>query len=157
MAKTTQKLTWAKPIKEIGNGYIKFIAKVEDIGANVWYAGTGMMIGNNGAMIKFATTQPDYPTGVTIAEEIVDNDLFFIAKKNGAEILHNQKLASAYDIGTAVYKTAAGIWTLTDESTAESLLHTTGFVIGPADRFTSGVLKGINDALTATEPVDILI
>ncbi|KKN42896.1 hypothetical protein LCGC14_0708700 [marine sediment metagenome] len=156
MTITTAGGMWAKPIKEIGNGYIKFIARCIDLGADL-YIGTGMEIGNNGELIKYTTAQPDWQTGITVAELIPDDDRYFIAKKNGAEILHNQKLASTYGIGDAVYQTGAGTWSLCDESDAESLLHTPAFVVGPADRFTAGVLKDIDDAFTSTEGIDILI
>ena len=105
----------------------------------------------------FTTGQPDHPTGVTVAETIIDDDRYFLAKKKGAKILHNQKLAGAYVIGDAVYESSKGVWTHTDESTVESLLHEAGFVVGPEDRITDNVVKDIDDALTATEPVDILI
>ncbi len=156
MGKTVASDVWHKPIKEIGNGYIKFIARTADIGATTYWVGQAMEIGNDGELLIFSTAQPDYNTGVTVAEPIVNTDRYFLAKKKGAEILHNQKLASTYVIGDCVYQTAAGTWTITDESTAASLLVDPAFVIGPADRVTATVLKGIDDTFTATEPVDIL-
>lgn len=157
MAKTTASGVWHQGIKAIGNGWIKFIARTADIGATTYWVGQAMEIGNDGELLIFTTAQPDYNTGVTVAEPIVDNDRYFLAKKKGAEILHNQKLAGTYKIGDALYQTAAGTWTLTDESTAASLLCDPAFLVGPADRVTATVLKGIDDAFTATEPVDILI
>ena len=116
-----------------------------------------MEIGNDGELVIFTTAQPDFNSCITVAEPIVDDDRYFLAKKKGAEILHNQKLAGAYVIGDCVYQTAAGTWTITDESTAASLLVDPAFVVGPCDRITSTAVKGIDDALSATEPVDILI
>jgi hypothetical protein len=157
MAKTAASDVWHTAIKEIGNGWITFIARTADIGATTYWVGQAMEIGNDGELLIFTTAQPDYNTGVTVAEPIVDDDRYFLAKKKGAEILHNQKLAGAYVIGDCVYQTAAGTWTITDESTAASLLVDPAFVVGPVDRITGGVLKGIDDAFAATEPVDILI
>ncbi len=157
MTITTPKGLFPKPIIDIGNGFIKFIARCVDLNQDA-YIGEAMEIGNNGELIKFTTAQPDYNTGVTVAQFIPDDDRYFVAKKCGAEILHNQKAAaSGYGIGDAVYQTAEGTWTITDESTAESLLRTPGFIVGPADRITAGVIKGINDTFTGTEPLDILI
>ena len=156
MAKTAASDVWESGIKATGNGWVKFIARINDIGATTYWVGTALEIGNDGELLLFTTAQPDYNTGVTVAEPIVDDDRYFLAKKKGAEILHNQKLASTYKIGDAVYQTAAGTWTLTDESTGASLLADPAFIVGPADRVTSGVIKGIDDAFTATEPVDIL-
>ena len=92
-----------------------------------------------------------------LAEDVADDDVYCLIKKKGAEILHNQKLAGAYQIGTAVYKSAAGTWTVADKDTAASLLSDLGIVCGPADRITSGAVKDIDDALSATEPVDICV
>lgn len=157
MAKTTPKLTWHKAIKAIGNGWVKFIAKTADIGATTYWVGQGMELGDDGELVIFTTAQPDFLPQVTVAEPIVDDDRYFIAKKKGAEILHNQKLVGTYGIGDAVVQTAAGTWTLADKDTAAHLLMDLGFVIGPEDRVTATVIKDINDAFTTTEPVDILL
>ena len=157
MAKTTASLVWHKAIKAIGNGWVKFIGKTADIGATVYYVGQGMELGDDGEMVIFTTAQPDFLPQITVAEPIVDDDRYALYKKKGAEILHNQKLAGTYKIGDAVVQTGLGTWTLADKDTAAHLLMDLGFVIGPEDRITATVLKGIDDAFTATEPVDILI
>lgn len=156
MAKTSPSDVWNKPIKTIGNGYIDLICKCADQGGAV-LAGTGMEVGDDGALTKFTTDQPDHPSGVIVAEDIADDDTYFLGRKKGATILHNQKLASTYSIGDAVYKSDAGTWTYADKDTAESLLHEVGIVCGPADRITSGVIKDLDDAFTATEGVDICV
>ena len=155
VAFTDQGLCWPKPIKEIGNGYIKLIVKITDP-TGVVYQGNGMEVAT-GEMVLFTTGQPDWQPGMSYAEDTMDADIYIIAKKKGAEILHNQKLASTYSIGDPVYKTAAGTWTLAAQATGGSLLTEVGIVCGPADRVTGGVLKSIVDAFTATEPVDICL
>ncbi|KKL82708.1 hypothetical protein LCGC14_1982060 [marine sediment metagenome] len=160
MAKTTAKSVWERAIKAIGNGWVKFIAKCNDIGATTFYVGQSMMLSATAGELVLAAsmgTNNHTEFGLSVAEPIVDNDRFFLAKKLGAEILHNQKLASTYSIGDAVIQTATGTWTIAVSSTGAHLLQKLGFVVGPVDRVTGGVLKGIGDAFTATEPVDILI
>ena len=160
VAYTTQALCWHKPIKQIGNGFIKLIVKIADP-VGVILQGNGMEVGAaaDGEMTLFTTAQPDWQPGMSYGEDTMTGDIFIIAKKKGAEILHNQKLASTYSIGDPVYKTAAGTWTHVqgDGGAAASLLGEVGIVCGPADRVTSGVLKSIVDAFTATEPVDICL
>ena len=157
---TTQAICWPKAIKEIGNGWIKLIVKIADP-VGVILQGNGMEVGAaaDGEMTLFTTAQPDWINGMSYAEDTVSGDIYIIAKKKGAEILHNQKLASTYSIGDPVYKTAAGTWTHVqgDGGAAASLLTEIGIVCGPEDRVTAGVLKGITDAFTATEPVDICL
>jgi hypothetical protein len=154
MVKTSPSDVWHKPIKEIGNGYITLICKTVDQNEAV-YAGNGMEVGDDGALTQFTTDQPDFPPNITVEEDIADGDTYFLGRKKGAKILHNQKLASTYSIGDALYKSAAGTWTYADKDTAQSLLMEVGILCGPADRITSGVIKDIDDAFTATEPVDI--
>jgi len=160
VAHTTQALCWKEPIKAIGNGWIKLIVKIADP-TGVIYQGNGMEIGavQAGEMTLFTTGQPDWQPGMSYAEDTMTGDIYIIAKKKGAEILHNQKLATTYSIGDPVYKTAAGTWTLVDatDSIAACLLTEIGIVCGPADRITATVLKGITDSFTATEPVDICL
>lgn len=155
MAKTAQSDVYHKPIKAIGNGWIKLICFIVDQSGDL-FQGTGLELHDDGSLTKFSTAQPDWCT-VSVAEDFANGDVFGLVKKKGAEILHNQKLASTYSIGTCVYKTAAGTWTVADKDTAASLLSEVGIVCGPADRVTGGVLKGIDDAFTATEPVDICL
>jgi len=156
MVKTAASDVWHNPIKEIGNGYITFVCLTVDQNEAV-YAGNGMEVGDDGAFTQFTTDQPDWPTNIIVEEDIADGDTYFLARRVGAKILHNQKLAGAYQIGSGVYKTGAGTWTVADKDTAQSILMQPGIVIGPADRITSGVVKDIDDALSATEPVDILL
>jgi len=157
MAKTTASSVWMEPIKEIGNGYIKLIAQVVDTAAGI-KAGVGMAVSTTaGNLTIFVTGDPDWNAGITIAEDVVDDDRYCLIKKIGAEILHNQKLVGAYQIGAAVYKTAAGTWSHVDHAVGASLLTEIGFVVGPADRVTAAVLKGIDDALSATEPTNICL
>ena len=158
MAKTAASDVWDKGIKEIGNGYMKIIAKTADIGATTYWVGQMLELGDDGEWLIFTTASPDAPGAhAEVAEPIVDNDRYCLIKIRGAEVLHNQKLAGTYKIGDAVYQTAAGTWTHADKDTAASLLMRHGTVVGPADRITATVLKGIDDAFTATEPVDIVI
>lgn len=155
MAKTAASDVWHKPIKAIGNGYIDLIMRCQDQNATR-YAGQQMELHDDGTFTIFATGSPDAPLAhAEVAEDIADDDTYFLGRKYGAQILHNQKLAGAYQIGTAVYKTGAGTWTVADKDTAASLLQNFGIVCGPADRITSGAVKDIDDALSATEPVDI--
>ena len=128
-----------------------------DQGGGGLLQGNGLELHDDGSLTIFSTGQPDWNPGISLAEDMVNGDVFAIVKKKGAEILHNQKLAGAYSIGTCVYKTAAGTWTVADKDTAASLLSEVGIVCGPADRVTGGVLKGIDDAFAATEPVDICL
>ena len=157
MAKTAPSDVWVRPIKYIGNGYIELIAAVVDTAAGI-LAGVGMGISTTaGSLTIFVTADPDWIAGITIAEDVVDDDVYCLVKKKGAQILHNQKLAGAYGIGDLVYKSAAGTWTHADHGVADSLLGEIGIVCGPGDRITGGVLKDMDDALTATEPVDICV
>lgn len=155
MAKTAQSDVWPKAIKAVGNGWIKLIAFIVDQAADL-FQGSGLELHDDGSLTVFSTAQPDWCT-VTVAEDFADGDVYGLVKKKGAEILHNQKLATALSIGTCVYKTAAGTWTVADKDTAASLLGEVGIICGPEDRVTGGVLKGIDDAFTATEPVDICL
>jgi hypothetical protein len=157
MAKTKQSDVWVKPIKFIGNGYIDLICACSDAGAGGIRAGTGMeLVAEAGEFGIYTTAQPDW-AHMTVAEDIVDDDRYFLGRKKGASIRHNQKLAGAYGIGDAVYKTGGGTWTIADHDVAASLLGEVGIVCGPADRITATVIKDMDDALTATEPVDICI
>jgi len=154
VAYTDQALCWKEPIKAIGNGWIKLIVKISD--AEV-LQGNGMEVAT-GEMCLFTTGQPDWQPGMSYAEDTISGDIYIIAKKKGAEILHNQKLAAGtYKIGDPVYKTAAGTWTICAQATAGSLLTEVGIICGPADRITATVLKGITDTFLATEPVDICL
>lgn len=158
MAKTAASDVWSEPIKEIGNGYIKCIAQCVDVGAGGLRQGVGLAPSTTaGNLTVFVTVDPDWNGGITVAEDIVDDDRYCLVKKVGAEILHNQKLVGAYQIGAAVYKTAAGTWSHVDHGVAASLLTEIGIVVGPADRVTATVLKGIDDALSATEPTNICL
>lgn len=156
MAKTAQSDVWHKPIKAIGNGWIKLICFIVDQ-SGALLQGNGLELHDDGSLTIFGTASPDWIPGISVAEDFADGDVYGLVKKKGAEILHNQKLAGAYSIGTCVYKTAAGTWTVADKDTAASLLGEVGIVCGPADRVTGGVLKDIDDAFTATEPVDICL
>ena len=157
MAKTKASDVWHKPIKFIGNGFIEFIARCADQGASR-FVGHAMQMGDIGEWIVYATAVADYQGGfLEVAEEIADDDRYFLAKRAGCKILHNQKLAGAYVIGDGVVQTSTGTWTLMDKDTAGHMLMKAGIVVGPADRVTATVIKDIDDALTATEPVDILI
>ena len=157
MAKTSATDVWKEPIKEIGNGYIKLIAQVVDTAAGI-KQGVAMGISTTaGNLTIFVTGDPDWNAMITCAEDVVDNDRYMLIKKIGAEILHNQKLAAAYQIGAAVYKTAAGTWTHVDHAVAACLLGEIGIVLGPADRVTDSVLKDMDDAITATEPCFICL
>lgn len=157
MAKTSPSHVWNKPIKEIGNGYISLIAAVVDTAAGI-LAGVGMGVSaTGGSLTIFVTADPDWQAGITIEEDVVDDDVYCLVRKRGAKILHNQVLASTYGIGDIVYKTAAGTWTHADHATAGSLVVELGIVCGPADRITAGAVKTMDDAFTATEPVDICI
>ena len=158
MAKTAASDVWKEPIKAIGNGWMKVIARCVDIGATTYWASQGLGLSTTaGEFTIFVTGDPDWNAGITVAEDIVNDDRYCLIKKIGAEILHNQKLAGAYKIGTAVYKTAAGTWTVADHDTADSLLTEIGIVLGPADRVTDSVLKDMDDAITATEPCCICL
>lgn len=158
MAKTAASDVWYEPIKEIGNGYIKCIAQCVDVGAGGVKVPSGLAPSTTaGNLTPFVSGDPDWNSGMMVAEDIADDDRYCLVKKIGAEILHNQKLAGGYQIGAAVYKTAAGTWTHVDHAVAASLLTEIGIVVGPADRVTSAVLKAIDDALTATEPVNICL
>lgn len=158
MAKTSPSDVWHKPIKEEGNGYIDLICACVDVGAGGLKAGVPMLPSTTGGnFTAFVTADPDAPSNLTVAEDIVDDDRYFLGRKRGAKILHNQKLAGAYGIGHGVYKTGAGTWTELDHDAAASLIVESGIVCGPADRITGGDVKDIDDALSATEGVDICV
>ncbi len=158
MVKTAASHVWKEPIKEIGNGYMKVIAQIVDPGAGGIRQGVGMGVSTTaGNLTVFVTVDPDWNAGITISEDVVNTERYCLIKKIGAEILHNQKLAGAYQIGAAVYKTAAGTWSHVDHAVPACLLTEIGIVIGPADRVTDSVLKGIDDALSASEPVNICL
>ena len=158
MAKTKASDVWKEPIKAIGNGWIKLIAQIVDPGAGLHKQGIGMGVSTTaGNLTKFVTGDGDWNPGITIAEDCIQLDRYALIKKMGAEILHNQKLAGNYQIGAAVYKTAAGEWTHADHGVPASLLTEIGIVVGPVDRVTDTVLKDMDDALTTTEPVCICL
>lgn len=157
MAKTTASAVWSKIIKTIGNGFMEFVARCADQNASL-YIGQAMQMGDIGEWIIYATGVADFIGGfVTVAEEVADDDRYFLASRAGCKILHNQKLAGAYVLADGVVQTSTGTWTLFDKDTAGHMLMKPGIVCGPVDRVTATVIKGIDDALTATEPVDILI
>lgn len=158
MAKTSPSLVWHKPIKYIGNGFIELIAAITDFGGGGALAGIPLAPSTTaGSLCAFASADPDFQSGITLAEDAVNLDVYALIKKKGAKILHNQVLASTYGIGDAVYKSAAGTWTHVDHGVAGTLIVDIGIVCGPADRITAGAIKTINDTFTATEPVDICI
>ena len=157
MAKTSASHVWKEPIKAIGNGWIKVIAQVVDTAAGI-KQGVGMGVSTTaGNLTIFVTADGDWNAGITIAEDVADNDRYCLIKKIGAEILHNQKLAGAYQIGAAVYKTASGTWSHVDHAVGASLLTEIGTVLGPADRVTAEVLKDMDDALSTSEPCCICL
>jgi len=158
MVNTSASDVWFEPIKAIGNGWMKVIAQIVDPGAGLHKAGIGLAPSTTaGNLTKFVTIDPDWKSNITIAEDCLQTDRYALVKKIGAEILHNQKIGGAYQIGAAVYKTAAGTWDHVDHAVGASLLTDIGIVVGPADRVTATVLKGIDDALSATEPVCICL
>jgi len=157
MAKDKASKVWHKAIKCIGNGYIELVCQCTDQLGDV-FAGHGMGVSvTAGNLCVFVTADPDYNCNIIVAEDIVTGDRYFLGRKKGASILHNQKLGGAYQIGAAVYKSAAGTWTQAAHGVGQSLLMEVGIVVGPADRITSSAVKDIDVALTATEPVDICI
>ena len=157
MAKTSATDVWKEPIHSIGNGWIKVIAQVVDTAAGI-KQGVGMGVSTTaGNLTIFVTGDPDWNPDITIAVDVVNDDRYCLIKKKGAEILHNQKLAGAYQIGAQVYKTASGTWSHVDHAVAASLLTEVGTVLGPADRVTNEVLKDMDDALSATEPCCICL
>jgi len=158
MVKTAASDVWKEPIKAIGNGWIKLIAQIVDPGAGGILQGVGMGVSTTaGNLTIFVTADGDWNAGITIAEDVVNTERYALIKKVGAEILHNQKLAAAYQIGASVYKTAAGTWSHVDHAVGASLLTEVGIVLGPADRVTDSVLKNMDDAITATEPCCICL
>lgn len=160
MAKTSPSDVWHKPIKQHGVSGTDFICHIADQGESL-YIGNVLMISTTAGVMTQAAgmgTADQHDYGITVAEEVADDDTYCLAHMNGGRILHNQKLASTYSIGDAVYQSSTGTWTQADSDTvAQSILMKLGFVIGPADRITATVIKDIDDAFTATEPVDILI
>lgn len=158
MVNTKASHVWKEPIKAIGNGWIKLIAQIVDPGAGLHKQGIGMGVSTTaGNLTKFVTADGDWNSGITIAEDCLQTDRYALIKKIGAEILHNQLLSGNYQIGAAVYKTAAGTWDHVDHAVGASLLTEIGIVCGPADRVTGAALKDIDDALSTTEPVCICL
>lgn len=157
--KTKASEIWHKFIKSWGLDGIDFIARCSDQGGSL-YVGQGMMLANVDGELTVASgmgTADHFDYGLSVAEEIADDDRYFLCHKDSGKILHNQVLASTYKVGDAVYQTSTGTWTYAKSSTGASLLTRLGFVAGPEDRITASAVKGIDDAFTATEPVDILI
>lgn len=161
MAKTAASDVHNKAIKSRGLDGIDFIARCSDLGAGGAMVAKGMMLANVDGELCIANgmgTADHFDYSISVAEEIADDDRYFLAhREGGGKILHNQKLASTYKIGDALYCTATGTWTYAKSATGASLLCRLGFLIGPTDRMTANVVKGIDDAFTATEPVDILV
>ena len=160
MAKTAASHVWEKFFKYAGPGGFDFIARCPDIGATTHWVGQGYMLANVDGELCIAAgmgTADHFDYSISVAEKIVDDDRYFLAHRDGGKVLHNQKLAGTYKIGDALYQTAAGTWTYAKSATAASLLCRLGFLAGPTDRITSTVVKGIDDAFTTTEPVDIFI
>ena len=160
MVKTSPSHVWHKAIKVHNWGGFDFICKIVDQDEALYIGNILMPHTVAGDMTQAAgmgtADQHDY--GVSVAEEVADGDTYCLAHKDGGRVLHNQKLAGAYSIGDAVYQSSTGTWTLADSDTvAQSILMRVGFVVGPEDRVTSTAVKGIDDAFTATEPVDILV
>ena len=158
MGKTSPSHVWKEPIKAIGNGWIKLVAKITDPGGGGLLATSGLELAAAASELTLYTTaQPDWVHDISLAEDAVNLDVYALIKKKGAEILHNQKLAGAYSIGDPVYKTAAGTWTIAAGNVATSLLHELGIVCGPADRVTATVVSNMDTVFTTTEPVDICV
>ena len=156
--KTTASAVWHTAIKYSGPGGFDFIARCTDPGA-AKYIGYGMMLADVDGELKLTTgpgTADIHDYGLSVAEELANEDRYFLCHKDGGKILHNQKLASTYKIGDALYQSATGTWTYAKSSVVGKLFRL-GFLVGPVDRITGTVLKGIDDTFTATEPVDILI
>jgi len=161
MAKTKASHVWHKGIKyRDKNGGFDFIARCNDIGSNTWAKGQGMMLSADAGELVLSAAPGDkdfHEYGLSVAEPIVDNDRYFLCHKDGGRVKHNQKLAAGYNIGDALVQTATGTWTIADDDTVGHELYRLGFLVGPADRITATVLKGIDDAFSATEPADILM
>lgn len=160
MAKDTQKKVWVTPIKYIGNGYIELICNISDPVGDLPVGHQMMLADVAGEMCKATGmgTADHVEYGFSVAEAVVTGDLFALLRKVGAKILHNQKLVGAYSIGDAVINiTGSGAWTQAKSATANHKDYKIGIVCGPADRYEGAVLRDINDALTATEGVDICI
>lgn len=157
MAKTAASHVWHEGIKNRGLDGVDFIARCSDQGA-ARYVGTIMMLANVDGELTIASgmgTADHSDYSISIAEEIADDDRYFLAHRDGGRILHNQKLAAGtYKVGEALYQTATGTWTTVKSAT--DLLRRLAFLVGPTDRITATAVKGIDDAFTATEPVDIL-
>ena len=157
--KTKASDVWHMGIKEMGIGGVLFIARCPDIGATTHRVGQGYMLADVDGELAIAAgmgTADHFDYSISVAEPIVDDDRYFLAYRPSGRILHNQKLASTYKIGDALQQSGTGTWTYAKSSVA-GLLTRLGFLVGPADRITATVVKGIDDAFTATEPVDILI
>lgn len=161
MAKTAASQVWHKGIKyRDKSGGFDFIARISDIGVTTYYVGQGMMLSDNAGELELAAapgTKEFHEYGLSVAEKIIELDVYFLCHKDGGRILHNQKLAGNYEIGDALVQLATGTWTISDDDTAGHELRRLGFLVGPADRMTGDVVKGIDDAFTGAEPVDILI
>lgn len=159
MAKTAASHVWHKGIKYRGIDGVLFIARCSDPGA-AKYIGYGMMLADVDGELVLSSgpgTADHHDYSVSVGEELANTDRYFLAYREAGRILHNQKLAAGYKIGDAVYQSATGTWSYAKSSTGACKLQRLGFVVGPVDRITATVVKGIDDALTATEPVDILI
>lgn len=161
MVKLKASNVWHKGIKyRDKNGGFDFIARLSTIGATVYYKGQGMTISAAaGELILSAGPggKDFHEYGLSVAEKIIEDDVFFLCHKDGGRVKHNQKLAAGYKIGDALVQTGTGVWTIADDDTVGHELYRLGFLVGPADRVTSEVLKGIDDAFSATEPADILM
>jgi len=158
MAKTAASDVWKEFFKYAGPGGFDFIARCSDIGAGAGFVGQGMMLANVDGELTVANgmgTADHFDYSISVAEEIADDDRYFLAHRDGGKVLHNQKLAGTYKIGDCLYQTATGTWTIVKSAT--DLLNRLAFLAGPTDRVTSTAVKGIDDAFTATEPVDIFI
>jgi len=160
MAVDTRKKVWYKPIKDINNGYIELVCNISDPVGDLPVGHQMMLADVAGEMCK-ATAMGDgnhVEYGFSVAEAVASGDVFALLRKVGAKILHNQKLVGAYSIGDAVIGIAGGgAWTQAKSATAQHKDYKIGIVCGPADRYEGAVLRGIEDAFTATEPVDICI
>lgn len=160
MVKTSPSDVWHKPIKQHGLNGTDFICHIVDQNEAL-YVGNKLMVHTTaGTMTQAAGmgTADQHEYNISVAEEVADGDTYCLAHMPGGKILHNQKLAGTYSTGDCLYQSATGTWTQADSDTvAQSILMSVGFLVGPADRITSTVIKDIDDAFTATEPVDILI
>lgn len=157
--KTAASDVWHKGIKYRGIDGVLFIARCTDPGAAKQVGYSMMLADIDGELIlsSGAGTADHTDYSVSVAEELADLDRYFLAYRQAGRILHNQKLAAGYKIGDAVYESATGTWSYAKSSTGACKLMRLAFLVGPTDRITATLAKGIDDAFTATEPVDILI